>query len=239
MRTSDADANQRRRRDPQSVAHISLRPSTFQSFRIYNHAHKIIQISRPTVQRIMKKLQWHPFKITHVQKLEPEHHVMRRDFCEWLLSQPADFEQKVIWSDEKWWLNSKYGNHFALCFSPVGCLLRKIQPLKHLKEFCSPNSVQLKIISNFKFSIFRWVLHPQRNRQNDRHWAAYNPHHFEESRIQGDVKAMSWVCSIILKCMLNDDFEEVNVWCDLTLSLSSAYRYLGSSASTAFPYPNR
>ena len=64
--------------------------------------HLHIQIPFKTIQRIMKKVNWHPFKISHVQKLEPEHHAMRMDFCQWLLSKSDDFLQKVIWSDEKW-----------------------------------------------------------------------------------------------------------------------------------------
>ena len=67
--------------------------------------HKPIQISQPTVSRILKwTLKWKPFKFLGVQGLEEGHFTQRETFCRWLLQQPADFEQKVLWSDEKWWV---------------------------------------------------------------------------------------------------------------------------------------
>ena len=93
------------------------------------------------IARILSKtLKWRPFKFMHVQKLLPTHHAQRKAFCQWILSQPEDFPDRVLWSDEKW-----------------------------------------------------WVLHQGSNRQNDRYWAAHNPHEFIENKVQGDVKAMSWV----------------------------------------------
>ena len=74
-------------------------------------------------------------------------------------------------------------------------MLFLISPLPHFRALNTLNT--RKSIPNFNFeSIFRWVLHPKGNRQNDRHWAPYNPHVYEESNIQGDVKAMSWVRSL-------------------------------------------
>ena len=85
-------------------------------------------------------MKWKPFKYSLVQKLLPSHHRQRKNFCRWLLDKPENFADKVLWSDEKW-----------------------------------------------------WVLHHRPNRQNDRYWAAHNPHQFVECNVQGDVKAMSWV----------------------------------------------
>ena len=99
------------------------------------------QIPKSTIHDVLKKtLRWKPFKYCHVQKLTPSHHRLRKKFCEWLLEKPVSFADKVLWSDEKW-----------------------------------------------------WVLHRRPNRQNERYWAAHNPHQYAECNVQGDVKAMSWV----------------------------------------------
>ena len=94
------------------------------------------QMTKSTIHRILKfNLKWKPFKYTQVQKLEPEHYEMRAEFCRWILAQPEDFPDNVLWSDEKW-----------------------------------------------------WVLQQRPHRQNDRTWAAVNPHEYWESNVQGDVK---------------------------------------------------
>ena len=67
--------------------------------------HKLIQISQPTIWRILKwTIKWKPFKFLTVQGLEQSHIDQRKQFCEWLLQQSQEFPQKVLWSDEKWWV---------------------------------------------------------------------------------------------------------------------------------------
>ena len=41
-------------------------------------------------------------RLTSVQPLSDSHVQQRLQFCEWLLAQPEDFVQKIIWTDEKW-----------------------------------------------------------------------------------------------------------------------------------------
>ena len=75
--------------------------------------------------------------------------------------------------------------------------VQKLLPTHHRqrKEFCrwllnKPENFADNVLwSDEKW----WVLHQRPNRQNDRYWAAHNPHRYMECNIQGDVKAMSWV----------------------------------------------
>ena len=63
--------------------------------------HSLNQISQSTVARILKwTIKWKPFKFLNVQGLEQSHIDQRKEFCEWLLQQPHEFPQKVLWTDE-------------------------------------------------------------------------------------------------------------------------------------------
>jgi hypothetical protein len=44
------------------------------------------------------------YRITSVQPLTEAHKEQRRQFCEWLLEQEEDFVQRVIWTDEKFFV---------------------------------------------------------------------------------------------------------------------------------------
>ena len=64
---------------------------------------KQVNASTATVWRIMrKKLGWKPYKPHVSVPLTTAHKTGRREFSEWLLQKPAGFEEKVIWTDEKW-----------------------------------------------------------------------------------------------------------------------------------------
>lgn len=58
--------------------------------------------SLTTIWKILRyDLKFKFYRITSVQPLTATHKQQRRQFCEWLLSQPEDFVQKIIWTDEK------------------------------------------------------------------------------------------------------------------------------------------
>ena len=62
-------------------------------------------ISYTTAWRIVRKrLGWYPYKPRNVVPLTERHKVDRVVLCDWLLEQAEGFEQKVMWSDEKWFV---------------------------------------------------------------------------------------------------------------------------------------
>ena len=55
-----------------------------------------------TVWRILRyDLHFKFYRITSVQPLKDIHKQQRLQFCQWLLAQPEDFVQKIVWTDEK------------------------------------------------------------------------------------------------------------------------------------------
>ena len=61
-----------------------------------------LDLSVKTAWQILRKdLKFYPFKSKTVNHLDDDHKKARVKFCEWLLEQDQDFEQYVIWSDEK------------------------------------------------------------------------------------------------------------------------------------------
>ena len=61
-----------------------------------------LDIPRATIHTILRyNIGMKAWKILEVQELKPIHYPARKKFCEWLLQQPAGFEDRVIWSDEK------------------------------------------------------------------------------------------------------------------------------------------
>ena len=59
-------------------------------------------ISIPTAWRVLrKKLGWYPYKPQIVVPLSDKHR-FDRVTCQWLLKKPGNFEENVIWTDEKW-----------------------------------------------------------------------------------------------------------------------------------------
>jgi len=64
-----------------------------------------LNISPSSVYRIIRrKLQFKPYRVHKVQTLTEMHKEQRMRFCEWWQRQPDDFAQKVVWSDEKWFV---------------------------------------------------------------------------------------------------------------------------------------
>ena len=51
---------------------------------------------------LRRELKWKAYRPTRVNRLTPKNKQDRLTFSHWLLAQPEGFEQKVIWSDEKW-----------------------------------------------------------------------------------------------------------------------------------------
>ena len=55
-----------------------------------------------TVWRILRKdLKMYPYKPKNVQPLTEAHKAGRLEFSRWLLDQPEEFADNVLWSDEK------------------------------------------------------------------------------------------------------------------------------------------
>ena len=91
--------------------------------------------------------------------MEAQHFAQRKVFCEWLLQQPQEFEQKVT--------------------SLYQLLLSK-------PAFISPIST---LITQVLWSDEKWwVVKMKPNKQNDRFWAPINPHRYIESKEQGAIK---------------------------------------------------
>ena len=64
-----------------------------------------LNLSWSTVWRVVRKvLHWYPYKPHPTVPLTDAHKEGRVQFCEWLLSQPVEFCDKVVWSDEKWFV---------------------------------------------------------------------------------------------------------------------------------------
>ena len=53
---------------------------------------------------LRKKLHWKPYRYKKVHRLTPQNEEARLDFCRWVLQQPTGFEQKIIFSDEKYFV---------------------------------------------------------------------------------------------------------------------------------------
>ena len=86
-----------------------------------------------------KKLKWKAFKIAVGQELTSDHKKQRREFCQWLLDQPEDFPQKIIFGDEKWFVLKKEANrqntrHWA-AVNPFECRSGKAQGGKKVMAF--------------------------------------------------------------------------------------------------------
>ena len=59
-------------------------------------------LSKSSVWRILRQsLNFYPYKIHLTTELTNQHKKVRLDFDKWLLEQPEDFAEFVIWTDEK------------------------------------------------------------------------------------------------------------------------------------------
>ena len=70
-----------------------------------------LEISFSCVYRFLrKKLHSKPFRSHKVQTLTEMHMTQRLHFCQWWQQQPDQFSQKVLWSDEKWFVKKTAPN---------------------------------------------------------------------------------------------------------------------------------
>ena len=60
---------------------------------------------------IPKTLQFKPYRFHKVQTLTEMHKQQRIRFCQWWQTHPNDFSQKVVRSDEKWFVRKTPPNH--------------------------------------------------------------------------------------------------------------------------------
>ena len=64
-----------------------------------------LQLSLATVWRIVRRrLHLYPYKPRLVVPLSAAHRTDRREFCKWLIGKRRNFEDFVVWSDEKWFV---------------------------------------------------------------------------------------------------------------------------------------
>lgn len=69
-------------------------------------------LSRASVHRILKRHKFHPYKVQLVQELHEEDKDRRMEFCEWMLQNPDNFIQSVMFSDEAmFYLSSHVNRH--------------------------------------------------------------------------------------------------------------------------------
>ena len=64
-----------------------------------------LELSHTTIWRILRlRLKWKPYKPLRVNMLSEQNKTDRVEFCRWFLDQGEEFAQRVIWSDEKWFV---------------------------------------------------------------------------------------------------------------------------------------
>ena len=61
-------------------------------------------------QVVRKVLHWYLYKPNKTVPLTDAHKEGRVRFCDWLLSQPVGFCDKVVWSDKKWFILRQHPN---------------------------------------------------------------------------------------------------------------------------------
>ena len=62
---------------------------------------QIVSQSKTTIWRIISRdLHFRFYHCNGVKPLTPEHKAQRIRFCEWILEQPADTVESILWSDE-------------------------------------------------------------------------------------------------------------------------------------------
>lgn len=61
-----------------------------------------ISPTKSTLWRIVRhELRYRFYRYTSVQPLTDAHKAQRRQFCEWILEQPSEIVDKIVWTDEK------------------------------------------------------------------------------------------------------------------------------------------
>ena len=64
-----------------------------------------LQLSHTSIWRILRlRLKWKPYKPLRVNMLSEKNQADRVEFCRWFLAQGDEFPQRIIWSDEKWFV---------------------------------------------------------------------------------------------------------------------------------------
>ena len=64
-----------------------------------------LNLTFSTIWVIMRKqLKWRAYRPIKVKRLTNQNKLDRLAFAQWLLSQPEEFEQKVCFSDEMWFM---------------------------------------------------------------------------------------------------------------------------------------
>ena len=88
-------------------------------------ASKDLKIPESTIQWNLKhKIKMKPYKLTLGQALTAAHEAGRLKFCQWLISQPPEFVQFVIFGDEKWFHLTQHPNRqntrvWSIYFQPL------------------------------------------------------------------------------------------------------------------------
>ena len=155
--------------------------------------HTLQQIPKSTIHDILKKnLKWTPFKFMNVQVLEQKHIDDQKEFCEWILQQPDDFPDKVLW---------------CVFNSPVLYLILLIAYWSSSLLTDIWLDIQIWTVKPCRSDEKWWMLHQPNNRQNDRVWKAVNPYAIKANKKQGDLKRS------IKTCTLQTNIDILNAHC--------------------------
>lgn len=111
-----------------------------------------LKIPKSTISWILrKKLNMKPYKLSLSQALTAAHKAGRLAFCQWLLQQPEDFVQLVVFGDEKWFHLNQHPNrqnvrHWGVS-NPHVVLDLKVQGCAKIMAFvCVCNGKVLPVI---------------------------------------------------------------------------------------------
>ena len=81
-----------------------------QQFSVRNIA-PLLTLSPTTVWRILRyDTKANFYRPSTIQPLTEDHKEQRKIFCNWLLQQPDDFVQQVVWTDEKIFVHNQRPN---------------------------------------------------------------------------------------------------------------------------------
>ena len=68
-------------------------------------ASRKLKFSYSKVHNILRKtLKWRPYRVQRVHPISEQSMMKRKEFCSWVMQQSPEFFQKVIFSDEKWFV---------------------------------------------------------------------------------------------------------------------------------------
>ena len=108
-----------------------------------------LSLPRSSIFDAAKEAGLRAWKFHHVHALKDDHKRQRLEFAHFILQQPEDLLDKIIWSDEKWWMLTRKGNHkndhYWSLFNPGEQLIKetKIQGEKKVMSWIGMTSASI------------------------------------------------------------------------------------------------